>query len=150
MRALIITGLGGHYNSSQYIQLSMQRKGYSVDTIRHHERAVGNYDYVIAHSMGSKEATKYARANPNSMVFVMGAIVNVDLPNIISVGEYTDPVAVAGLILGGQKGFDVHTSETKGFNPHDRDAYFKAIENRIPRVGASADNSGFVQNPKGE
>lgn len=150
MKALIITGLGGQYNSSQYIQLSLQRKGYAVTTIRHHERATGEYAYVIAHSMGSKEATRYARANPNTMVFVMGAIVNVDLPNIVSVGEYTDPVAIAGLFVTGKTKFDVHTSEIEGLNPHDRDAYFKAIEGRIPRVGSGQDHSGFVQNPKGE
>lgn len=150
MRALIITGLAGQYNSSQYIQLNLQRKGYQVETIRHHEKARGDFAYVIAHSMGSKEATKYARANPNTTVFVMGAIVNVDLPNIISVGEYTDPVAVAGLILGGELKFDVHTSEVEGLNPHDRDRYFKAIEGQIPRVGSGVDHSGFIQKPGGE
>lgn len=149
-KVLIITGLANR-GGAQYIQLDLQSRGYHVDTNRYYDSVNVNahYRYVIAHSAGSYQATIYAKAHPEVTVFVMGAIVDSDLPNIISVGEYTDIVAVAGLALSGNRKFDVHTSEIKGLNPHSKNEYYDAIKDRIPYV-LSGDYSGFVQNPRGE
>ncbi len=141
MRALIITGLANR-GGAQEIQLDLQERGYEVDTIKWYEKPPrDDYVYVFAHSMGSIEGTRYARNHPESEVFVMGAIVNEDIPNITSVGEYTDPVAVIGLIASGQKGFDVHTSEIEGLNPHSKNQYYDAIKSRVVNVSGSWDTS---------
>lgn len=151
MKALIITGLGNRDNA-QYMQLDLQNRGYDVDTRKWHDTSpIGSdYEYVIAHSAGSAAATLYAQRHPNTVVFVLGAIVNVDLPNIVSVGEYSDPVAVAGLLLSGQTGFDVHTSEFEGFNPHSKNAYYDAIKNRIVDKSGSWDTTRVGSLQRGE
>lgn len=142
MKALIITGLANR-GGAQYIQLDLQSRGYDVTTNQWHDKVDHNqeYEYVIAHSMGSVEATKYARSHPNTTVFVLGGIVQENLPNVTTVGEYTDLVAVAGAVLGGRTTFDVHTSEVKGLNPHSKNLYYDAIKSNIVNRSGSWDTT---------
>lgn len=129
-----MTGLGNEGNA-QYIQLDLQSRGYDVST----EPWFGNVSYdttygvVVAHSAGSVQAQAYALKHPDVAVIIMGSPIDADLPNVITVGQYYDPVSVLGLFfsLSGDLKFDVVAEGSI----HDKNAMYDAVKDQIPEAG---------------
>lgn len=125
MRALVITGLFNIQGAS-YIENDLKKKGYQVDVHKWRSTNIDyskDYDYVVAHSAGSIQAQAYARRHPNSIVYIMGAPMDTNLPNVIFVGQKYDPVA----IIGGLGNVD---RSSRGF-VHSKDVYYDRIKAEI-------------------
>lgn len=129
MKALVITGLANDMivSDTHYIQESLQSKGYEVDTHIWRSGDINynqDYAYVVAHSAGSGQAQIYAAHNPNTTVYILGTPLDTNLPNVVFVGQWYDPVA----ILGGVHNID----RMVGGRPHNKDDLYRAIEHEIP------------------
>lgn len=125
MRALVITGLF-NFKGAQYIQEDLEAKGYIVEVHSWRSTKIDynqNYDVVIGHSAGSVQAQIYAHHHPDVPVFILGAPIDVNLPNVTNVGQQYDPVS--RLDHGDVDKF------TGGF-VHSKDAYYDAIKASIP------------------
>ncbi len=128
MKALVITGLANDMvvEDTHYIQEDLQSKGYEVDTHIWRSTDISykqDYAYVVAHFAGSAQAQIYAHHHPETIVYVLGAPLDTNLPNVINVGQWYDPVAV----LGG-----VHNIDRRvGGRVNNKDDLYRAIAHEI-------------------